>query len=515
MQPQPEPTEIELTLRLRPDDVPKLLEAPALAALRAGKARARSLHSTYFDTPDLALKRARAVIRVRRVGRRFVQTVKAAPPPDGASIVRREWERDLSRPVPDLSGLAAIKELGDVLGDAAVLQALRPIFTTDFKRITIPLRIGRSDIELAIDRGEIRVDGARAPICEIELELVSGEIGDVYAAAARLMEAVPMALQPFAKSARAHALLSGEGVRPVRATRVRLHRRDSVGVAFRAIARTCLRQLMANAVAILAGDEPLAMHQFRVSLRRLRSAFSAFGSTMPAAERRRFATGLRRVAQRTDAARELDVFVGETLPAVRGGIGPDEGLVAVEAAAKRARLAAWKRVRDLLDGPAFAAIVLDLEAWLEGGGWRAAAGARFDAPVRDFARAALKRLHRKLVRQGKGIASLSENELHEVRLRGKKQRYAAEFFRDVFASRAAKPYLSALAAVQDHLGTLNDVATVRLLLARLRPRGARGAAEFDRGGALVLGWCVARTARQIEELPATWESFTAQRPFWK
>ena len=90
MQPQPEPTEIELTLRLRPEDVPKLIDAPALAAMRAGNARERRLHSTYFDTPDFALKRARAVIRVRRVGRRFVQTIKAAPSPDGASIVRRE-----------------------------------------------------------------------------------------------------------------------------------------------------------------------------------------------------------------------------------------------------------------------------------------------------------------------------------------------------------------------------------------------------------------------------------------
>jgi triphosphatase len=455
------------------------------------------------------------VIRVRRIGQRYVQTVKTAPSEDGAAIVRRHWEQDLPGPAPDLSGLAQIDELAAAFGEPGTLQALRPVFTTDFRRMTIPLRIGGSEIELAIDQGEIRADGARAPICEVEIELVSGEIGDVYAAAARLMDAVPMAIQPLTKSERAHALLSGEGPRALRATRMRLHRRDSIGVAFRAIARTCLQQLRANAAAILGGDEPLAMHQFRVSLRRLRSAFSAFGSTMPAADRRRFATGLRRLARRTDAAREIDVFIAEILPAVREGVGRDDGLVAVETAAQRARLVAWRRVRELLDGPGFAAIVLDLEAWLEGGGWRAAAGERFDAPVRDFARSALKRLHRKLVRQGKGISSMTERELHEVRLRGKKQRYAAEFFRDLFGGGRAKSYLGALAEVQDHLGSLNDAATVRRLLSRLKPRRGRDAASFARGGALVLGWCVARTARQIEELPATWEHFTAQRPFWK
>ena len=37
----------------------------------------------------------------------------------------------------------------------------------------------------------------------------------------------------------------------------------------------------------------------------------------PAADRRRFATGLRRVARGTDAAREIDGFIAEILPAVR------------------------------------------------------------------------------------------------------------------------------------------------------------------------------------------------------
>lgn len=515
MQAQPEPIEIELTLRLQPGDAARLIDAPALAALRAGPARERTLASTYFDTPDLALKRARTVIRVRKVGRRYVQTVKTAPAADDASIVRHEWERMLDGPTPDLSGLAETKELRAAFGDESIARALRPIFVTEFKRTTIPLRIGRSDVELAIDRGEIRVDGAAAPICEIELELLSGEIGDVYAAAMRLMAAVPMALQPLAKSQRAHALLSGEGVRPLRASRVRLNRRDGIGTAFRSIARACLQQLRANAAAILASDEPLAMHQFRVALRRLRSAFSAFGSTMPTADRRRFARGLRQVARRTDAAREIDVFVGEMLPAVRKGVGDEDGLLAVEAAAKRARSLAWKRVRDLLDGPDFAGIVIELEAWLEGGGWRVSAGDHFDAPVRDFARAVLKRQHRKLLRQGKDVAALAESELHEVRLRGKKQRYAAEFFRDLFGGKAAKAYINALTAVQDHLGVLNDAATVRMLLARLKPRQGGSAVAFDRGAALVLGWSSARTAAQIEQLPATWETFAALRPFWK
>jgi triphosphatase len=513
MPPQAAPTEIELTLRLQPADVARLIEAPELQALRAGPARERQLVSTYFDTADLALKRARVVIRVRRIGRRFVQTVKTAPSDTDAAITRGEWERQLKGALPDLSGLADEPGLAAAFGDAGM--ALQPVFTTDFKRMTIPLRVGNSDVELAIDRGEIRVGGANEPFCEIELELKSGDIGDVYAAATRLIDAVPMAIQPLAKSERAHALLSGEGVKASRATRVRLQRRDSIGTAFQSIARACLRQLRQNAAAIRASDDPAAMHQFRVALRRLRSAFSAFGTTMPTEDRRRFGRGLRQIARYTDAARELDVFATEILPAVRKGVGDADGIAAVAEATRDARAQAWSRVRKLLDGPAFARVVLDLEGWLEGGGWRRAAGAQFEAPVRDFARDVLKRQHRKMLREGRNIAELPETELHDLRLRGKKQRYAGEFFRELFGGKAAKSYLAALGAVQDHLGALNDAATMRAMLERLQSRGRRNRAELDRGAAVVLGWCAARSAAQIDALPAIWERFESQRPFWK
>jgi inorganic triphosphatase YgiF len=125
MPPQAAPTEIELTLRLQPADVQKLIEAPELQALRAGPARERQLVSTYFDTADLALKRARVVIRVRRIGRRFVQTVKTAPSDTDAAITRGEWERQLKGAFPDLSGLADEPGLAAAFGDAGMALQLR------------------------------------------------------------------------------------------------------------------------------------------------------------------------------------------------------------------------------------------------------------------------------------------------------------------------------------------------------------------------------------------------------
>ena len=159
--------------------------------------------------------------------------------------------------------------------------------------------------------------------------------------------------------------------------------------------------------------------------------------------------------------------------------------------------------------------MLSLEAWLENGGWRASAGPAYDEPLRDFAQRILKRLHRKLVRTGARIDELAEADLHALRLRAKKQRYAGEFLRSVFDAKAGKSYLAALGAVQDHLGVLNDSVTVRHLLTRLARAKIADRPGFERGAAVVQGWCAARVTSELERLPGTWERFVDQRIFWK
>ncbi len=507
--------EIELTLRLKPDDVPTLLRAESLAAARVGAVRKKRLRSTYFDTPDLQLRRQQIVLRVRKVGRRFIQTIKTASKSDQAFIARGEWERVVSTERPDVAAFDGDRDVRMVLDRPGVADSLTAVFTTEFTRTTIPIQLGQSRLELAVDVGTIHTAAGSEPICEVEIELKSGAIAQVYEAADLVRRCVPANLEPLSKSARAFVLLDGGVVPTLRATRLRLDRRQSLGEGFLSIARACLHQLRMNSAAVARSDDPEAVHQLRIALRRLRSAFSAFAEPMPLGERRVFARQLRALARTTDAARELDVFLGEILTAVQKGIGDDPGLAGVAVAAARARQAAWLRVREMVASDGFTQTVLSLEAWLEGGGWRQSAGNAYDEKLRDFAQRTLKRLHRKLVRTGARIDELAEAELHALRLRAKKQRYAGEFFRAVFDAKAAKSYLVALGDVQDHLGVLNDSVTVRHLLARLGRNKIDDRAAFERGAAVVLGWCAARVTTEIERLPTTWARFVDQRVFWK
>lgn len=507
--------EIELALRLDAAAAEILASPKTLADMRAGRPRKQLLRSVYFDTADGHLRNNRIAFRIRQIDDRFVQTIKTAPSAKGPSIQRGEWDvvvRDLT---PDLGPLLDVDELRDALSREGLVAALRPVFATTFQRTTIGLRLGASRLELAVDIGAITAGDAREPICEAEIELKRGSVADVYVVADALRHVVPVQLQSLSKSERAYALVSGGGVKPLRATRLRLDKHVTAGDAFLAVARNCLIQLRANAAAVERSDDPEGMHQLRVALRRLRSAFSAFSASMPVAERRRFGASLKRLARTTDAARELDVFLAEILVAVRKSVGRDRGLAAVESAASDARRRAWARVRAVLASDIFVGTVLTLEAWLEGGGWRAAAGEAYSVAADDFAWRILKRLHRKLVRAGERLDELSEPELHDLRLRAKKQRYAGEFFRDLFPAKLARRYLEALSDVQDRLGALNDSVTVRSLLLRLGRARQTDPTAFTRGEALILGWSGARVTAELERLPETWRAFLDCRAFWK
>jgi len=71
------PREIELKLAFDPADGARLKRHLGRTFRRQSRSR-QTLVSVYFDTPDLRLRAAGMTLRVRREGRRMVQTIKSA-----------------------------------------------------------------------------------------------------------------------------------------------------------------------------------------------------------------------------------------------------------------------------------------------------------------------------------------------------------------------------------------------------------------------------------------------------
>src|SRR5262249_3023399 len=93
--------EIELKLELRPEDAARLGTLKSLPQARLGIPKAEQIVTVYFDTPELALRRAGLSLRLRHAGARRIQTVKSLPEQTGVAIDRAEDEVPLNGAGPD------------------------------------------------------------------------------------------------------------------------------------------------------------------------------------------------------------------------------------------------------------------------------------------------------------------------------------------------------------------------------------------------------------------------------
>ncbi|UXC36378.1 CYTH domain-containing protein [Cupriavidus gilardii] len=226
--------EIELKLA-----VPDAAAAAALVAWLDANARAvgeSHLLNVYFDTPAHELAQARAALRLRRDGKRWLQTLKTAGRSEAGLATRNEWETEVAGEALEPAKLddEARALLEPLLG------RLRPVFRTDFVRRTWRLRCpltgagagethgqaqGEAEIEAALDAGVIAAvseDGttpasgsARETIHELELEWLSGDPSQAAATLRALGERLGAvaALTPSdrSKAARGYALAKQAG----------------------------------------------------------------------------------------------------------------------------------------------------------------------------------------------------------------------------------------------------------------------------------------------------------------
>lgn len=518
--------EIELKLIVRPEDLPKLRQAPAVTQRGRGRAVTRTLESTYFDTGGLDLSARLVTLRVRKQGESYVQTLKSAAGSAGG-LSRSEWEWPVAGPVPDLSVIVepdALEQLGSLS-----IDDLRPVFASHVRRTVRVINGGDTAIEVAFDTGEIKLpDGPAVPLAEVELELKKGSSAALFDLALDLAKVAPVRVEMRTKAARGYALAAGMIDRPVKAEKLTLDPATTVEGALCQIVRSCLFHFIANEASALKGEDPEGVHQMRVALRRLRSALSLFRPFVPPDQYIWLVGEVKWLAGNLGPARDWDVFLAELLAPVRaafeqanghgGGVVEDLRLLGQAAVARRDR--GYEAVRAAILSDRYTTFQLRLGAWLEAKGWRAQPvseqSVRLFQPVTTLADQLLDKRHRKGRRSGRGFERLGVDDRHQLRIALKKLRYAAEFFRALYDEKPARRYLQQLASFQDALGHLNDVATATRLLGGLHDGDAapaHGAAEARAAG-VVIGWHARGVAEGEGDLVAGWERFADAKPFW-
>ncbi len=511
-------TEVELKLEILPEDAPRLLRSSLLRELGEGRSRTRSLHTIYFDTPNLDLARLGVALRVRRDGRRLVQTLKARGPQRGAHFDRLEFESPAAGEHPDL-GLVPDPELRARVEEAIAGSALAPVIETRIRRTRRLLRHAGTSLELDVDVGEVRAAGESQPLCEVELELREGEAAALYDVALAILERVPLRISTVSKADLGYACLTGSPPAPQKARPPDLSPEATLDEAIAATLASCLEQILANQAPAHRGDDVEGVHQMRVGVRRLRSALRLFRPALPAGALRSIEKDLRWLGRELGAVRDLDVFAIELIDPLFERRPGDKALELLRETAQRRRRENHERLRRSLDSPRYTRLVLVVGRWLARRGWREQpldeASARLFAPASALASELLERRDRKARRLGERVEELSVPELHRLRIQIKRLRYAAELLGGLFPARRRERYLEHLPQLQDRLGQLADLATAQALLAGLIdevPAEARPACA--RAAGFVEGWASADTARALRRIDKRWRSFARARPFW-
>src|SRR4051794_36738251 len=335
------PVEVELKLALDAAAMEAALASPLLRERARGPLRTRELRNTYYDTPDRRLHARGAVLRVREVEGRHVQTLKGARRPGGAVAARNEWEVELPGPEPRPDALddPDAHELAGLL----LPEELTPVFETRVRRrslvVTWPDGTGSpAEIEVAFDDGLVRADGrGEAPLSELELELLRGDAGALFGLAEALRDVVPFRIEPQDKAARGWLLATGEAPPVRKAEPLDLDAGCTVGEALGRILSAALRHWLDNEPAAIAGRQPEGVHQTRVALRRLRSALALFEDALTPDALERWDGELRWLLGTLGPARDLDVLAGDLLPPLLEACGEDAALLAFREAAEAAR----------------------------------------------------------------------------------------------------------------------------------------------------------------------------------
>src|SRR5664279_1530874 len=171
-----EPKEIELKLRVAPEDIAVLRNDPQfMGALQ--DATHETLDSVYFDSDDRVLRDHGLTLRVRHIGDKRVQTIKTTN--KGSDWFERlEWEQAIEGDQPDFTRVMDTA-LGPILTDD-VRNTLKPVFETRIERTAYHLNGNDNDIVMAVDEGQIVATDSSCPISEIELELKHGNPAELF-----------------------------------------------------------------------------------------------------------------------------------------------------------------------------------------------------------------------------------------------------------------------------------------------------------------------------------------------
>ncbi|MDM8518893.1 CHAD domain-containing protein [Anaerolineales bacterium HSG6] len=253
--------------------------------------------------------------------------------------------------------------------------------------------------------------------------------------------------------------------------KLNLHLRSDMTAdeAIRIILQAQLVIIRHNEPYLAADIDTEFLHDFRVAIRRTRSALSQIKQVFPSEVTARFKKDFSYAGKLSNQLRDLDVYLlNEALyknklpPLLQKDIEPlfehlrQKRKYALDTVVKGVQSARYQQI--LADWEDFLATDSTAIAVASG-------AANAQRLAHEMAQEQIYRQYRRIIRQGTRIlATMQDEALHDLRLECKKLRYSIEFFTSLFPSKAISLLVKQLKLLQDNLGDFNDLCVQEIYL---------------------------------------------------
>ena len=233
--------------------------------------------------------------------------------------------------------------------------------------------------------------------------------------------------------------------------------------ATKAILRFLVQVMRINEANIEKDLDTEFLHDFRVAIRRTRSALGQIKYVFPTKTTDRFKKDFAFMGKLSNELRDLDVYLlnedkykAMLSPILRDDIDPLFDHL------RKKRSKALQKVIRGLEAKKYAKILQDWEVFLNKPQRDSVTASNAKLPVIDLARNRIYKKYRNVVKVGSQILENTEDEmLHVLRIHCKKLRYLMEFFSSLFPPKKINTLIEQLKKLQDNLGDFNDLCVQR------------------------------------------------------
>lgn len=229
--------------------------------------------------------------------------------------------------------------------------------------------------------------------------------------------------------------------------------------AARLIHKELLLTMEVNLDGVLKDLDPEFLHEFRVAVRRTRSALTQIKGVFPDPVVHRVGEEFRWLGSRTGSTRDMDVYLLK-IPAYQDALPPGvrEELVPLVAFLEKKKRQAHRHMCRALESRRYHDLVTFWAEFLDTPGTEAPRPPNAGRPVVAVAGERILKVYHRILRQGREIGKTTPAEaLHRLRLECKKLRYLISFFQSLYPAGEVRAFIKALKSLQDNLGDFNDL----------------------------------------------------------